>query len=121
MGHLVLNANLMNRTWANLLPRTAVLVNLEQLILCSQPKALVAAQLAAQDQQGDEAVVVAGKLAREAALVMPPRRALLGVTVDDYRAFVALDPIGASYPWLDTRTKMPTLQKGQGDIVTSLN
>lgn len=112
--HLVLNANLMNRTWANLLPRTAVLVNLEQLILCSQPKALVAAQLAAQDQQGDEAVVVAGKLAREAALVMPPRRALLGVTVDDYRAFVALDPIGASYPWLEYSYQNADLAKRAG-------
>mmetsp|Transcript_15976 Transcript_15976/g.49436 ORF Transcript_15976/g.49436 Transcript_15976/m.49436 type:complete len:246 (+) Transcript_15976:95-832(+) len=90
--HLVLNANLINASWANVLPRTAILVNLEQLISGSRLSAITAARIAMSDLRGSEPVVAAGKVAKQAAVRLPSMAKVLGVTVDDYRGFVTLDP-----------------------------
>lgn len=90
--HLVLNANLMNASWAYLLPHTAILVNFEQLVSGSRSSTISAAQKAVNDLHGSKPVIVAGTLAKEAVLRLPSVAKVLGVTVDDYRAFVTLDP-----------------------------
>lgn len=99
--HLILNANLMTTKWAGLLPRTVILVNLEQLVAYTQPKAVVAAYVAAKDTRGDATVISAGEVSLKHALKLSPNAKVLGVTVDDYRGFIALDPVTANYPWLE--------------------
>lgn len=99
--HLVLNANLMNSTWARLLPPTAILVNLEQLVAYPLSQAIAAGYLAATDSRGDANVVISGRANLKAALALLPDDKVLGVSVDDYRGFVALTPESAKYPWLE--------------------
>ena len=99
--HLVLNANLMNAHWASVLPQASILVNLEQLVAYPLSGAIIAAHTAATDPRGDNAVTDAGKSALKAALIHPPDERIIGVTVDDYRNFVALHPESRNYPWLE--------------------
>ena len=72
--HLILNANLMNAKWAELLPRTVILVNLEQLVAYPQPKALAAAYIAVEDSRGDDTVVTAGEVSLKQALAFAELR-----------------------------------------------
>lgn len=99
--HLILNANLMTAEWAGMLPQTVILVNLEQLVAYRRPKALVAAYIAAKDSRGDANVIIAGEIFLKHTLALSLHEKVVGVTVDDYRGFVALDPVTTDYPWLE--------------------
>ena len=110
----------MNASWAAILPRTAILVNLEQLLLCSRLSAIIAAQIAQEDPRGNEAVLVGGDMAKDAALAVPEVATLLGMTVDDYRHFVALDPVSANYPWFEYSYKNADLAQEAGQYCVML-
>ncbi|KAJ8601586.1 hypothetical protein CTAYLR_005248 [Chrysophaeum taylorii] len=97
--HLVLNANLMDPRWAEVLPRSLVLLNLEQLVSRSIDEARRAALAAVEVYARDDAVAGAGRRAL-AALAAADGNAI-GATVDDRRGFVALDDAARAYPWLD--------------------
>ena len=112
--HLILNANLMNAKWAGLLPRTAILLNLEQLVTYPQPKALAAAYIAVKDSRGDDSVITAGEISLKQALALPRNAKVLGVTVDDYRGFVALDLVTTNYPWPEYSYRNVDLTKDAG-------
>mmetsp|Transcript_32735 Transcript_32735/g.101344 ORF Transcript_32735/g.101344 Transcript_32735/m.101344 type:complete len:428 (+) Transcript_32735:268-1551(+) len=112
--HLVLNANLMNASWARLLPPTSILVNMEQLVSYSLPQAIVAAHKAATDPRGDDKVVITGKRSLKTALGQLPDQKVIGVTVDDYRGFSALNPESTDYPWLEYSYKNADLAKAAG-------
>ena len=93
--HLVVNANLMNQMWAEVLPESIILVNLEQLVAVPRDEALTAARRAVNDPSDD--------VRRHAHMTLAAEwsHQVLGVTVDDYRQFVAIDPVAKGYPWLD--------------------
>ena len=93
--HLVVNANFMDETWSALLPKSIILVNLEQLVIVSREVATEATQRALTDPSA--AVVDQAR----AILADTFRKEVLGVTVDDYREFVAIHPAAARYPWID--------------------
>lgn len=95
--HLVVNANLMNAAWAQRIPPSSILVNLEQLVERSAADARRAAAIAVEVFANDAAVAAAGRRALETAT----NESRLGATVDDARGFVALDDVAKAYPWLD--------------------
>mmetsp|Transcript_19400 Transcript_19400/g.66470 ORF Transcript_19400/g.66470 Transcript_19400/m.66470 type:complete len:507 (+) Transcript_19400:2-1522(+) len=114
--HVVLNANLMDAEWAAKVPPSALLLNLEQLVAWAPAAAAAAAASAASDADAD--VSRRGRAALAQQLRANATDGVLGVTVDDYRGFVALDDAARNYAWLDYSYRNVDVAAAHGHVCT---
>eukprot|EP00633_Aureoumbra_lagunensis_P013293 CAMPEP_0197362132 /NCGR_PEP_ID=MMETSP0893-20130614/63811_1 /TAXON_ID=44058 ORGANISM="Aureoumbra lagunensis, Strain CCMP1510" /NCGR_SAMPLE_ID=MMETSP0893 /ASSEMBLY_ACC=CAM_ASM_000539 /LENGTH=443 /DNA_ID=CAMNT_0042883831 /DNA_START=1539 /DNA_END=2871 /DNA_ORIENTATION=+ len=97
--HIILNANLMNDDWAAKVPKSSILYNLEQLVVIPKSEAIAAAMRAAADSN-DVTVAREGNHSLQ-QILLSSTNFIIGVSVDDYRKFIALPKAAYAFRWLD--------------------